>query len=99
MAAGVAVFGAVVLVSTWAVRAAPAPYGKTGHLSPSIIIGGYNENLFGRKTTWRATWQSIGAVSVVSEMFRFTLVMSLGSVGAHGLPLGRGVQVGTLLQQ
>ena len=40
--AGVAVSGEVVLVSAWAVRAALAPAGKSGHPAPSVMMGGYN---------------------------------------------------------
>ena len=41
-------------------------------------------------------WQRIRVVSWASLVFRFTLVASLKSVGARGLPPGGGVRIGPL---
>ena len=94
---GVVVSGAAVSVSAWAARATPAPAGKMGHLSPSLVTGGENAGLSGGKTTWHETWKSIGAASVASSVFRLTLVVSLGAVGARGLPLVGGLRRGALV--
>ena len=94
MAAGVAVLGAEV-----SVRAAPAPAGKAVHLALSVMMGANNAAPSGLKTTWWATCQRIGAASVTSTMFWFTVVVIFGAVWARGLPLCGGVQVGPLLQK
>ena len=91
VAAGVAVSGVAVLVKAWAERSVPAQAGKVGQPSPSVMLGGANAGFSGWKTTLRATWKKIREALVASAMFWFTLVVSLGAVGACGLPLGVGV--------
>ena len=99
MAAGVAVSGLAVSVSAWSAWAILAQAGKAGHSSLPVGTLGENSGASGRNMNGRMDWQRIRADSWASSIFRFTLVMSLKSVGDRGLPPCGGVQVGPLLQQ
>ena len=51
MAAGVAVSGVEVLVSTWATREAPEPASKAGYLALLVVMVGDNSDSSVLKTT------------------------------------------------
>ena len=91
MSVGIVFFGAAVWVSAWAVREVPLPDGGAVPPAPLVGKGGDNTGSYGLNSTHQRT----RAALVATEIVLFTVIVSLGSVRACGLPLGGYVRRGT----